>query len=715
MPRGVGRKTGLALGLVAAAGLAGGALGLVRAKRARHVAPPTATKPIARQRRPFEAREVIFDQGLKAGWAEVGVAQHVAPGKPAALELGGFGSWILRHERLSAEFGALVFLLRTPPDSRDFLEVSLRLGEADAATFPKVLVTERESAPLADGWSEVLIPFAALDPSGVPFDSVALEARRMVSQPVEVDKLLLTAPEPGQKLARSAPLRPAHVALDCRAEARRISPLIYGIARGVYASGESAHRIGGNAMTRLNWDLGNVWNTGSDWFFENVRGPDKGLRQWLAEAQQRGVQMALTVPMIGWVAKDDSSSGFPRSKFAAQRKYDDANRPEAGDGFDKDGERLQPGPPTQTSEEAPPERIQRWVEGLLMADAASGKRSVQQYILDNEPDLWHETHRDIHPEPLGYDELLDRTLRYGAAIRRADPQAVIAGPASWGWTGYFFSAKDMAAGAALQPDRRAHGGVPLLPWYLSQLSEHERRTGERLLDVLDVHYYPQAQGVYGKDGRTDREGAALRLRSTRSLWDPTYKDESWIDEPVQLLPRLQGWIDKYYPGRGLSLGEWSFGAEHDISGGLATAEALGRFGQLGLTSAFYWADPPAGSATFWAFRAFRNYDGKGARFLDFSVPTSVLQQGSVFASRDEASQRFVLVAVNLDAEYGMSVQLDVSSCGALTQQRVFSYSGGEQGIVPDTSATTAGGRTGVVLQPYSIAVIELATESAPAP
>ena len=32
------------------------------------------------------------------------------------------------------------------------------------------------------------------------------------------------------------------------------------------------------------------------------------------------------------------------------------------------------------------------------------------YMLDNEPTLWNSTHRDVHPDPVGYEELLDRTL-----------------------------------------------------------------------------------------------------------------------------------------------------------------------------------------------------------------------------------------------------------------------------------------------------------------
>jgi hypothetical protein len=227
---------------------------------------------------------------------------------------------------------------------------------------------------------------------------------------------------------------------------------------------------------------------------------------------------ALTVPILGWVAKDTTSYGFPVSVHGPQRATD-PYKPDAGDGHGKDGKPIAPGPPTRTSVASPPESIRRWIEAIVAADAARGKRSVQMYILDNEPMLWNSTHRDVHPEPVTYDELLDRTIRYGSAVRAADPSGVIAGPASWGWPAYFFSAKDAAEGFTKKPDRLAHGDVPLLAWYLQKLRAHEQKTGTRLLDVLDVHFYPQGQNVWnGRAGGTDkrarrRSASARRARS----------------------------------------------------------------------------------------------------------------------------------------------------------------------------------------------------------
>ncbi len=330
------------------------------------------------------------------------------------------------------------------------------------------------------------------------------------------------------------------------------------------------------------------------------------------------------------------------------------------------------------------------------------------YILDNEPGLWNSTHRDVHPAPVGYDELLDRTLRYGAEIRKADPEALIAGPAEWGWLAYSYSAKDTAVGKFLRPDRRAHGDVPLIPWYLAQIAQHEKETGTRLLDYLDVHFYPAADRIYGDNGVVDDAGRALRLRATRSLWDPDYTDESWIDDKIRLIPRLREWVSENHPGLKLSIGEWSFGGEHDISGALATAESLGRFGQQGLDAAFYWGGPKAGTSTYWAFRAFRNFDGSGARFLDEALETRGEELISVFGSRDPADHgHLVVMVVNRDPVFQVSAGIDLGSCGQPLTYRAFGYHAGSPNLEALPAASVQDSAVTVTVPPNSLQVIDL--------
>lgn len=518
--------------------------------------------------------------------------------------------------------------------------------------------------------------------------------------------------------AKSEPVQ--EEVLQCERPGHQISPMVYGIAysprhekRDVYRweLNPGARRWGGNPASRYNWRLGNAWNTGADWFFMNVDYTNEKTDHWrrfLLTNRQRGVASALTIPLLGWVAKDTSSPGFPVATLGPQRRTA-PHHPNAGDGHGRDGKQLNAIDRRRTSVAFEPPDLAAWVREIR---SVSKDGLVNMYILGNEPMLWHVTHRDVRTSPVSYDELLERTIAYGSALRRADPKAVIAGPAVWGWPAYFFSAVDAEAGFRLKPDRRMHGDEPLLAWYLRKLREHERKTGVRIIDVLDVHYYPQAKGVF-LNQRTDAEAAATRLRATRSWWDPTYQDESWINESVHLLPRLEALVRKNYPGLGIAIGEYNFGGEDHVSGALALAETLGRFTQSELLkAAFYWTYPPHNSPAYHAFRAFRNYDGKGARFQDISVPVQRRRGDhdiSVFASKNPEGTQVVAVVLNLLPNKQRTVHLDLSKCGEPKAVASYRYVASGGGLRSSKGAALRGGKIVDRLPPYSLSVYAVQT------
>lgn len=666
------------------------------APKASNVAARPASAPPA-----LAVAESIYDAGLGQGWQDWGWGAHQLSAAPARLNLSQYGGWILHHDALSTRFGGLSFRMRAPSSFGAFLQVQLANG--DDKSLPVVDVGAEVSRPLPGGWLEIFIPWSQLNPSFAPFDRVILHAKSSVAADwVQFDKVVLTRFDPAAAASAiaAAPSRRVSLMASCRAPGHAISPYIYGVAGEVSSDlPATARRWGGNPTSRYNWQI-DAQNTAKDWYFENQG--SGGYRPFLDGNRAQHAVSALTVPMIGWVAKDKSSVGFPVSSYGPQRNHD-PNRPDAGDGVRPDGVPIRPSSPTLTSVPAPPELMRKWVEAIHKEDEKSGARNVKLYFLDNEPNLWNSTHRDIHPDPLSYDELLDRSIKYGSAIRAADPGALIAGPTEWGWTGYFYSAQDAFIGVGNRPDRRAHGDVPLIPWYLKKLQEHDKASGTRVLDVLDVHYYPQESGVYGP--AADPATAALRLRSTRSLWDPSYTDESWINDTVRLLPRLKEWIAQNYPGLGISIGEYNFGGEQHISGGLALAEALGRFGVAGIDYAFYWFVPPKNSPAYWAFRAYRDFDGKGGHFLDRSMDTRMDPSVSLFASRDDSGKHLVLIALNLDPTKGAEVNVDLAGCAPVASRRWFSYGAGSTSLVDQGTKTT--GSVVETLAPYSINVFDV--------
>ena len=148
-----------------------------------------------------------------------------------------------------------------------------------------------------------------------------------------------------------------------------------------------------------------------------------------------------------------------------------------------------------------------------------------------------------------------------------------------------------------------------------------------------MHYYPQG-GEFSDDVSTAMQ--QRRNRSTRSLWDPNYVDETWINDRVQLIPRLRGWVDQHYPGTQIGITEYNWGAEGHINGATTQADILGIFGREGLDMAARWATPATSTPTYKAIKLYRNYDGQRSTFGDTSVAASTPTPTSSRPSRPSA-------------------------------------------------------------------------------
>ena len=198
---------------------------------------------------------------------------------------------------------------------------------------------------------------------------------------------------------------------------------------------------------------------------------------------------------------------------------------------------------------------------LVERHGTAVKGGLRFYLLDNEPGIWHGTHRDVQPVGIKAEALRDRILAYAAAIKAVDPGAQVVAPEEWGCTGYIYSPYDhWYGGTHGWSNLPEHGGVQkgrdFMPWLLNQLRQNNARTGKRLVDVFTAHIYPQG-GEFGND--TSPAMQDRRNRSTRSLWDPNYTDESWIKEKVRLIPRLKEWVKENYPGTAIGITEYNWG------------------------------------------------------------------------------------------------------------------------------------------------------------
>jgi hypothetical protein len=470
--------------------------------------------------------------------------------------------------------------------------------------------------------------------------------------------------------------------IDGAANQHAISPNIYGVAYATTAQladlNVPLNRYGGNNASRYNWQL-NADNRDSDWYFESIADPSAvpGERgdTFLANSRAGGADAILTIPTIDWVARLGSNrsklASFSISKYGAQTGHD-PYWADAGNGIRPGNHFVTGNDPADANVPNDPSLQQGWVQHLVDTWGTADNGGLRYYTLDNEPSIWFGTHRDVHPVGPTMDEIRDKMIAFAGMIKAVDPSALVLGPEEWGWSGYLYSGYDQQYGAqhgwGYLPDRAGHGGQDYLPYLLDQLHQYDVANGQRLLDVFTVHYYPQG-GEFGNDVSTAMQ--LRRNRSTRSLWDPAYRDESWINNSVQLVPRLRNWVNTYYPGTQIGLTEYNWGAEGHINGATTQADILGILGREGLDLATRWTTPAASTPTYKAIKMYRNYDGSGSAFGDTNVAASVPNPDdlSAFASLRSADGSLTVMVINKHLSSANALTVNVGNfAGAGTVQ-----------------------------------------------
>ena len=453
---------------------------------------------------------------------------------------------------------------------------------------------------------------------------------------------------------------PVTISVDANVNRRPIDPNIYGVAHASTAElndlNSPLNRNGGNNTTRYNWQL-NADNRGNDWYYQSIADSSATAGErgdsFISRSRAANASAMLTVPTIEWVAKVGPNrsklASFSVAKYGAQSGTDWQWYPDAGNGVRTNGQFVTGNDPNDANVPSTSLFQQGWIQHLVGRWGTNANGGLRYYILDNEPSIWHSTHRDVRPTSPTMAEIRDKTLDFAQKIKAIDPTALVVGPEEWGWSGYFYSGYDQQYGSThgwgSLPDRASQGGADYLPWFLDQMRQRHTTSGQRLLDVFTVHYYPQG-GEFSDDVSSAMQ--LRRNRSTRSLWDPSYVDETWINDRVQLVPRLRNWVNTYYPGTFIGITEYNWGAENHINGATAQADVYGIFGREGLNMGARWATPASSTPTYKAMKLYRNYDGNKSTFGDTSVAAATPNPDNVaaFAAQRSADSALTVMVIS---------------------------------------------------------------------
>jgi len=486
--------------------------------------------------------------------------------------------------------------------------------------------------------------------------------------------VLLSTLVPSAPTAHAAPVN-ASITVNTGAERAAISPYIYGTNQDFSNVGDfTARRLGGNRLTGYNWE-NNASNAGSDWQHSSddflcsgagCTAPGAAISKFHDISVANGNYSLVTLQMAGYVAADKNGavSAAETAPSARWRQVVDAK-----------GSPFSLTPDTSDGNVYMDEEVNYFVQKYGSASTSTG---IKGYSLDNEPALWSSTHPRIHPDSVGAQELVDRSVSLSKAVKAVDPAAEIFGPALYGFYAYYAlqDAPDWAT------EKGSYGWY--VDYYLDKMKQASQSAGKRLLDTLDVHWYPEAQGggqriVFGT-GNADTQKA--RVQAPRSLWDSTYLEDSWIATSfpsyLPIIPQLQSSIDTYYPGTKLAITEYSYGGEGDISGGIAQADALGIFGKYGLYFASFWKTESNSDYVNSAFKLYRNYDGNGSKFGDIHVKadTSDAANSSVYASvEDNTNSELHLIVLNKSFDSPLNAAIQIAADKAYTSGAVYGFDG----------------------------------------
>lgn len=164
------------------------------------------------------------------------------------------------------------------------------------------------------------------------------------------------------------------------------------------------------------------------------------------------------------------------------------------------------------------------------------KTKLRYWSMDNEPEIWSGTHDDVMKTQCSAEEFMQLYFKVAKAARAKYPDIKLLGPVpanEWQW--YNWSGGSKINGVH----------YPWLEFFIKRIAEEEKASGIKLLDVLDIHFYPgesdatnsiQLHRVYFD--RNYVYPGANGVRTINGGWDTSITKE-------YILGRCSDWLTKH--------------------------------------------------------------------------------------------------------------------------------------------------------------------------
>lgn len=171
------------------------------------------------------------------------------------------------------------------------------------------------------------------------------------------------------------------------------------------------------------------------------------------------------------------------------------------------------------------------------------KRDMSQFLywnMDNEPEMWSWTHKDVQPD-FDPEFYIQQYVKVALEAKKKFPEIKLCGPVAGSeWTWYATSGKTT-------PYPVYEGKqMPWLKYFIMRIGQEQKKYGVKLLDVLDIHYYPsydigEEKNLQSHRTYFDREYDNPEANGVHTLeggWDTSIKKE-------YILGRCDDWMKEY--------------------------------------------------------------------------------------------------------------------------------------------------------------------------
>ncbi len=404
--------------------------------------------------------------------------------------------------------------------------------------------------------------------------------------------------------------------------------------------------LGGNNGTKYNWQK--KLSSHPDWY-NNVYANDWDYAQAQLQQHLPAVQSMWCFQLIGKVAAN-ADHNFNDWGYNQSNWWPGVGQNLAGGGVpNENGEKaLVAGNPALYLADSDAITSTAILDHWIKPDRLGLDRSQFRYwSMDNEPEIWLGTHDDVMPVQLSAEAFMQRYFAYAKAARARFPEIKLVGPVpanEWQWYNWV---------SPITADGRSY---PWLEYFIKRVAEEQARTGIRLLDVLDIHYYP---------GTTDPAAIAQLHR--------TFFDETYVSPDANGVHTVNGGWDtsitnEYIFGRCAAWLERYHGANHGVTFGLSEialpvtnaplaaiwyASTLGEFMKHGVELFTPWTWQPG----MWeVLHLFSRFNGSMSVRADSSKETTV----SAYATIDAATGELVVVLVNRALTGSLTAHVDLA-------------------------------------------------------